>query len=851
MEKHSRHQLKSLLKKAKPLGLILLVLAISHGMTLIQNQGLMIFDTDSYSQSLQFYLGGWQKIRNLDFSFWSWSSGYGANYFNHVYYFATSPFFLLTLFFDKALLPYLSLYLNALKLALLFLASVRWLSSFTSNWIQASIGALILTFSGWVTFLYHYSMFLDGFILYPLILWSIDCYLREGKRTFPWLVGLLGLINYYLLYMFIPFIVLYTVMRYISTYPTKNQSLTAMLANMFLMGLAGIGLSAVILFPSIAIVLNTPRLHASGSFFETISFLNLYRYFSTLYSPTLVWNNPTYFIPLHVDLGLGWGGGISVYSFYLFPLLIPFVFAIPNRRIKIPILLMYGVLGFFASYLGFYRLFQGTVDVRWYYMFLVMNVYTLSQILSTLQTQKLNKRILLGSWVFNTFILYALYRYSSSHFSLSLDEISILKRVVLYGAAFLFAYTVAMYLLNWKLLLCLVSVEASLSFLIPLQLNPPMNIQTFQERYQNELEPLKAIEYLQAKDQSFYRIIRDDIGGNNLNEPFANDYPGITFYESIYNFEMTDFIQHFTDKWLLPLVYGRTNTNILASVKYYIQTNDSIEVPFGFVFFKHIDNADIYVNRYWVGLGFTVENSLNEEVFKQLSLYQQDQLWLTTVILKDSPQRTLPFVNPSQALAINDDDGYLYLDSSILKPNTLVTIENKGVPYLTLNRYTLDGLKTEYHFQYDYYQTFITDSLTALEIVATNPYGSASGINVYAEDSDSYEQWFTSRSFIQAIKVQSDKLTGDILIKETQPWLVTSIPYDPGWSVLIDGQKGSLTKVNLGFIGLHLSPGQHHLEFIYEVPYLKSGFIVSLVSLFSLVLLSFYKPLMKRFSDKP
>lgn len=850
MEKHTIKPLMNFISKAKPLGLIVLILTISHSTTIFQNKGLMIFDTDSYSQMLQFYLGGWQKLRNLDFSFWSWSSGYGANYFNHVYYFATSPFFLFTLFFDKAVLPYLSMYLNALKLAFLFFASYRWLNAFTQHWYVVSIGALIITFSGWVTFLYHYSMFLDGFILYPLILWSIDCYLSSGKRYFPWFLGLLGIVNYYLLYMFIPFIVLYTLMRFVSTYETKKQSMSGMLVNMFLMGLGGLGLSAVILFPSIAIVLNTPRLQVSGSFFETISFLQLYRYFSTIYSPTIAWNNPTYFIPLHVDLGLGWGGGVSVYSFYLAPILIPFLFTLKDRLMKRSILGMYSVLGFLATFLGFYRLFQGTVDVRWYYMFLFLNVYALIQILNALHTQEINKHALLGSWFLNTLILFALYQYSSSQFPLSMDELDLLKKVVVYGGLLLAIYTVLLYFLKWKLLLILVSVEASFSFMIPLQLNPPMNFQTFQERYQNELEPLKAIEWIQAEDPSFYRIIRDDIGGNNLNEPFANQYPGITFYESIYNFEMTDFIQHFTNKWLLPLVYGRTNTNILASIKYYIQTNDSIEVPFGFVFFKHIDNADIFINRYWIGLGFTVENSLNEEVFKDLSLYQQDQLWLNTIIIKDSPNRTLPILNRSQSLAVNDDDGYLYLDSSIIKPNSLITIENKGVPYLTLNRYTQDSMTTEYHYQYDYYQTFVSDSLTALEIVATNPYGSSSGINVYMENPVYYTQWYESRSFIQNISIQNDKLSGDIQVTKDQPWLVTSIPYDPGWSVLVDGKEEPFTKVNLGFIGLYLSEGLHHLEFNYEVPYLKSGFLISLISLVSMMWTSFYKPIRKRFSEK-
>lgn len=44
--------------------------------------------------------------------------------------------------------------------------------------------------------------------------------------------------------------------------------------------------------------------------------------------------------------------------------------------------------------------------------------------------------------------------------------------------------------------------------------------------------------------------------------------------------------------------------------------------------------------------------------------------------------------------------------------------------------------------------------------------------------------------------------------------------------------------MNLGFIGLRLGSGNYHLEFHYEIPYLKVGAIISLGSLMILILLS-------------
>ena len=65
-----------------------------------------------------------------------------------------------------------------------------------------------------------------------------------------------------------------------------------------------------------------------------------------------------------------------------------------------------------------------------------------------------------------------------------------------------------------------------------------------------------------------------------------------------------------------------------------------------------------------------------------------------------------------------------------------------------------------------------------------------------------------------------------------------TIPYDKGWKVYVNGEKVPYEKVNLGFIGLRLGSGNYHLEFRYEIPYLKVGAIISLGSLMILILLS-------------
>jgi uncharacterized membrane protein YfhO len=107
--------IKQFISDYYPVLIFLIIMIITHIPVILNNKGLMIFYGDSYEQQLQFYFGGWERIRNLDFSQWDWSLGYGANYFSHIFYFATSPFFILSTLFEKSNLPYLFIYLNALK----------------------------------------------------------------------------------------------------------------------------------------------------------------------------------------------------------------------------------------------------------------------------------------------------------------------------------------------------------------------------------------------------------------------------------------------------------------------------------------------------------------------------------------------------------------------------------------------------------------------------------------------------------------------------------------------------------------------------------------------------------------
>lgn len=64
-----------------------------------------------------------------------------------------------------------------------------------------------------------------------------------------------------------------------------------------------------------------------------------------------------------------------------------------------------------------------------------------------------------------------------------------------------------------------------------------------------------------------------------------------------------------------------------------------------------------------------------------------------------------------------------------------------------------------------------------------------------------------------------------------EKWLITSIPYDKVFTVLVDGEPVPVTRVNRVFVGARVPAGSHHLEVVYCAQGAVVGWIVSGVAL--------------------
>ena len=111
-------------------------------------------------------------------------------------------------------------------------------------------------------------------------------------------------------------------------------------------------------------------------------------------------------------------------------------------------------------------------------------------------------------------------------------------------------------------------------------------------------------------------------------------------------------------------------------------------------------------------------------------------------------------------------------------------------------------------------------------------YGKIS-MSMYAYHADVLQKAYEDLS-VGALKVTDWKeghIKGTVTVTDNKTDLFTTIPYEKGWSVLVDGKERKIETIKDGFLMVSLEKGSHEIEFVYRVPGLMVGLLVSLGSL--------------------
>lgn len=828
----------------------LLLIAIGLGILffsgfLLFNNQIFIFEGDVLNQNVKMTLQAWEKFHSGEGFLWNWSNFLGASYIGTAtYYGFGSVFFWLMMCvpYKEWVIP-MFLYTNILKTILCILFTYLWIYQTTKSKKGAFVASLIVSFSGFVLTNYNNNVMFDAICFMPLALACAEYYIRTNKGVYLSLViGIIGLANYYFLYLFLPFLSLYTLTRYLICYQFNWLSCIKKAAGFLGYVLLGIGCCAVLLVPSFFALMNNTRASELPSLFSTISKFDLFRFITGFLNPINDWRlNNNYFVNTTVYAGVGYSGGMAVYSFMIFPFLFPLIFAIKNKKEKWGLLFLYGLYSLFVLFQIFYVLFNQNLESRW-----MMNIIFLNALLvATLIQYRKNftwKHYLLCFILSAGLIIACLFM--TYHFYLS-PEIwgwKILVRNCIIGIFILVGYLI-LFGLEKKVkffqsgLVVMLAIELFYSQ-YNIFYNDGYNLDpmTKEELSAYQLFDNAVIEMIQ-EDDSFYRIDLQTLPVLHENDSYVYNYHSFNGYTSIYNFNQSDFIngrfkiEHAWNfypqpgKWLLKSKLGS---------KYFIKSDDQDIIPYGYFLWKTVGKNEIYMNAYHLPFAYAKTGVISENTLRNYSIFEQDRLLINNVAM-DTKEENIDTALLDNLKLLNENMS----DSFQIDVSEM----NEGIMYIEFLEHTSVAYEIfdendemiDYNYlirDLNYASIPIGKNAHRINITVLNP------VNVYFDSMNWYDSWYkeTSEKAVTDVIWKDGIIAGNITL-ENPSYIFTSIPYDKGWSYYENGKKNKYFKADNGFIGIYLEVGTHYIEFEFLPLGMKFGSFLSVSSIIFVILL--------------
>lgn len=847
-----------IIKENYKLYLLALIIAIlMFSPYIIFNKGIILAPGDPYELNYKLWLGGWTQFHNGDLGQFNWSLGLGANTFSYAFYFLTNPLFWISLLLPREFIKYSFLIFAILQLTLGFIATHIWLTSISTSKKAPIIGAFIIGFGAYGIFYLQAEQFLKCLFFYPLILYFTEKYLTENKILGLTIsIGILGISQFFLLYQFIPFLFLYTLFRYLIIHKANLKFKDTVIAALKYAGLTflGIGLAMFVILPCAYLILSMPRFsNMELTLLDHIDLKQFYEVFTGLFTPTFQKLDANFFINANNHNFLGWAGTTIIYCLIITPMLVPLIGKIEDQFTRNIYLLFTGILLFFLCFTIFSYIFQANIDTRWFYMFYLLFVMIDAKVIDNIEDGNIDKKYILYTGIMTIGIIIiclaisAIFHFNTLKNLLKLSLSSII--IICFVVAYIIYFTKQ---LNTKILIGILSLESIYCGIIYFLNNTAIDSWVFDLPIENT-----NIQKELSNDKSFYRVLYDKyevvlkehedkkndvLNITTANEPLANGYAGMAFYESIYNTNQEEFLNRFKSTWNMPQSTGRNKVYNLLSAKYFYTFKPNDPVPYGYKLIREEKGYKLYENENFVELGFTYDKTINKYDIINLSFFEQDRIMQEYLITENSNNHEYTLHDNIELLAILPTDTTRVYEFEKPVSNINLYFETFGIPNVKITTYLNNKVVNNYDiWQFNYVDIPIYENIDKVVIEGEDIYGNGTQIYMYQEPLDSsYNEAFdnlTKEHFTNVI-FDNDYISADITINDHNKYIFTSIPYDAGWSVKVNGEEIPYEKVQLGFIGFNIDPGTYHIEFTYEAPLLKEGIFISISSLVIILIIN-------------
>lgn len=773
--------------------------------------------SDMYHQYCPFFSELWEKIRTGGSLYYSWDIGMGTNFLAVFGYYLSSPVnWFIALFPQKYMIEIMNSII-ILKIAASGFTFTYYLCKHNSKrHLSAAVFGLFYALSAFIAAYSWNLMWLDCVLLLPLVVLGLEKLVNEGKGLlYTITLGLTILSNYYISIMVCLSMVIYFLVLIISRPVPQDKSYYGKTIGRFVMySLMAGALAAVLLLPEIYALEYT----ASGNinFPQTLT-----RYFSfiTIFKRHLI-NTP-------VSLGLDHMPNIycGVAVLVLFPLYI-MTNKIPLReKIMKVIALVIFLVAFNMNipnfiWHGFH--YPNSLPCRQSFIYIFLLLSICYDAFNNIRNYK-NSQIAGSFWGVMLFLIYI------GNTIVSDEDMDF--RILYVTAVFIAIYMLIALIARRKKVCS--EILAVVLFAVSI-IEATVNMDntgystTSRSAYLRDYESVSTLldeaEAIEGEN-SFYRTTKYR-GYRSKNDSAWHNFHGGSVFSSTAYASLTSFyddmgLEHSTNAYAVnggtPLVYS------IFNIKYFL-SNREIN---GSEIFSLVDIEDgeyLYKNNYALPLGFMVPSDFNGNFISDSNpnpfIIQNDFAKAAAGI--DDLFYRITFQDDSSSATITaekDEYLYMFIMNTAIESAT-VTVNGVSETYSGINHGRMIDLG------------YVSEG-SVIHVSSSDGGSESLQMYAYVLDTDKFVQLYDALSDegLEISEYDDTYIKGSVTAK-TNGLLYTSIPYDEGYTVYVDGKETDYTSTgNNAFIAVYLEEGSHTVEFRYVPRGLKSGIILSVISL--------------------
>lgn len=831
---------------------------------------------DLYHQYGPLFAELYERVVNHQSILYSWFSGGGSSFLGNYFNYLSSPLSALIFLFDKEDISFAISFIVSVKCILSAVSFTYYIKNSVKydNPLSAVFG-VFYAFSAYFLAYYWNVMWLDGMMLLPLIALGIEKIINQGKSTlYIASMSLLFVSSYYMGFMSCIFAVIYFIAYFVisskanekingNAVYSKKYSFKALMNNKFfnrgvrfaLSSIACAGLCAVVLIPVFMILRSSSATSDSfpGSFqsyFDVFDFITSH----LAHLETTIRSSGDDVLP-------------NVYSGMAAVILLPLFVVNKDIRFKEKamyiLMLLFLLFSFDNNCMNFiWHAFHFPNDLpfRFSYMYSFLILVCGIKCLSRLKSIDIKDICFVGmSWVF--FIIIA-QKMATTKMSEPTVYISI---------GFIILWTGFLYLFKKdkleKAVLSVIAVVLVFSEVLIADTGSILITQANRD-YKSKFDTYsEAVEKIHSSDDGFYREELTYL--ETRMDPSYYGYNGMSVFSSM---AYEDYSQL---QYSLGMFGNRINSytyntqtpvyNMMFNLKYLIKSDISLtpsESFYKYCFSTESGQTEVYENKYYLPVAYAVNEAVYDWQEEEGNPFELQESFFSLATGYSGVFNEVDYLNTEfDSIYGNEitengticfgkedtDSDYGYVTFTVTPKqsgNLYIYISSPDVETIEISSNTLSSysqsISEPYIFDAGYCDEGeeITVSLNCGQIDVEQ---SSAEIYIYTVDEDVLEQGY-KRLLSSSLDVTSHsdtKITGKIDVNESSI-LYSSIPYDEGWTVLIDGKKADTFKIGDAMLGAAITPGEHTVEYVYSPKGLNYGIAITVLTAAGLLGYYFY-----------